>query len=81
MPALVSIWMERGTLHDFMKTFPRGDIEACVMVNLFIPPTSPLILLPRSFSFTTSLQGLAYLHSKEVVHAGFEKCSYRLQIF
>ncbi|KLO13867.1 kinase-like protein [Schizopora paradoxa] len=50
MPSLVSEWMEKGTLHDFMKSFPRGGIEACTILR-------------------DIASGLAYLHSKEVIHA------------
>ena len=34
MPAMVSEWMEKGTLHDFMQTFPRASITSCEMVRL-----------------------------------------------
>ncbi|KLO13875.1 kinase-like protein [Schizopora paradoxa] len=33
MPSLVSEWMEKGTLHDFMKTFPRGGIITCSILR------------------------------------------------
>ncbi|KLO11690.1 kinase-like protein, partial [Schizopora paradoxa] len=33
MPAFVSEWMERGTLFDFMKTFPRLSLEMCFMAS------------------------------------------------
>lgn len=32
-PSLVSEWMHKGTLHDFMKTFVRGSLETCMMVR------------------------------------------------
>jgi len=33
MPALVSEWMEHGTLFDFMKSFPKASIATCTMVS------------------------------------------------
>ncbi|KLO13883.1 hypothetical protein SCHPADRAFT_903755, partial [Schizopora paradoxa] len=33
MPALISEWMENGTLHDIMRTFPRGGINTLLMVR------------------------------------------------
>ncbi|KLO13891.1 kinase-like protein [Schizopora paradoxa] len=33
MPALISEWMERGTLHDIMRTFPRGGINTLIMLR------------------------------------------------
>jgi len=50
IPSLVSEWMERGTLYDFMKTFPRGGIQTCSILR-------------------DIASGLAYLHSKQVIHA------------
>ncbi|KLO13879.1 kinase-like protein [Schizopora paradoxa] len=50
MPSLVSEWMAKGTLYDFMKTLPRGGLEACIILR-------------------DIASGLAYLHSKEVIHA------------
>ncbi len=47
MPALVSVWMERGTLHDVMKTFPRGGIETCAMARL----SFHLLAARNSYSF------------------------------
>ncbi len=32
-PSLISEWMEYGTMHDYMKTFPRNCIETCEMVR------------------------------------------------
>jgi len=32
MPAFVSEWMVKGTLHDFMKTFPRASVTTCEMI-------------------------------------------------
>ncbi len=55
MPALVSVWMERGTLHDVMKTFPRGGIETCAMARCHFT-SLPLAILTRLISFATLLQ-------------------------
>ncbi|KLO11692.1 kinase-like protein [Schizopora paradoxa] len=33
MPAFVSEWMERGTLHDFMRTFPRASLDTLLMIR------------------------------------------------
>ncbi len=68
MPALISEWMEKGTLHDFMKTFPRCGIVASNMVRSPIRSSSPV-----PFTLYNKLRdialGLVYLHSKEVIHA------------
>lgn len=45
MPALISEWMERGTLHDVMRTFPRGGIDTLIMVR------SDFSLRPHFFNF------------------------------
>ncbi|KLO13881.1 kinase-like protein [Schizopora paradoxa] len=50
MPSLVSEWMKRGTLYDFMKSFPRGGFETYIILR-------------------DIASGLAYLHSKQVIHA------------
>ncbi len=68
MPALVSEWMEKGTLHDIMKTFPRYGIVACTMVR------SPGFFVARFIDFFVKqlrdiASGLEYLHSMEVIHA------------
>ncbi|KLO10841.1 kinase-like protein [Schizopora paradoxa] len=33
MPSMVSEWMERGSLNDFMKKFPRGGVDTWNMLN------------------------------------------------
>jgi len=33
MPSLISEWMEKGTLRESMKSFPRGGIETCEMLR------------------------------------------------
>ena len=33
MPSLISEWMEKGTLHEVMRTFPRGGMQTLIMVR------------------------------------------------
>lgn len=55
MPSLVSESMEKGTLHDFMKSLSRGGIEACAIVRY---PSFFCLTLYSSHTSTA-----AHLHS------------------
>ncbi len=68
MLALISEWMEKGTLHDFMKTFPRCGIVACNMVRSPLRSSSsvPFTLCNKIRDIAL---GLTYLHTKDVIHA------------
>lgn len=44
-PSMVSEWMEDGTMHEYMKKFPRGGAYARTMVrpNYFLRPRDAFI--------------------------------------
>lgn len=73
MPALISEWMERGTLHDIMRTFPRGGIDALIMVRRVRIISQSIIIFVCQLRDIAS--GLAYLHSNHVIHADLKSVS------
>ena len=73
MPALISEWMERGTLHDIMRNFPRGGIDALIMVRRVRILSQSIIILVRQLRDIAS--GLAYLHFNHVIHADLKSVS------
>ncbi len=53
-PSLISEWMLYGTLHEYMKLFPRCGEETCIMVQVRHIFDIDSIQLTGSLSFTGS---------------------------
>ena len=66
-PSLVSLWMDNGTVRDYLEAHPESNIVVQVCHRSFIVTQHRLLMARLKVSGIA--EGLKYLHDKDVVHS------------